>query len=162
MKDKKGSTEEECVAGPVVTRAQAKKSVDKSTIETIIERLVDYNLQKKYLNLKTCFDCIGKLIIRENYVGEFYKKNGLLYRKHQETKTGRSFNQLVIPKELRRQVMSVNRESAFSGHLGAKKTEVRILPNFFWQGLRQDIIRFAVPVMYAREPSRGVVSRRYH
>ena len=38
--------------------------------------------------------------------------------------------------------MSVNHESAFSGHLGAKKTEVRILPNFFWSGLRQDVIRF--------------------
>ena len=57
-------------------------------------------------------------------------------------KTGRSFNQLVVPKELRRQVMSVNHESAFSGHLGAKKTEVRILPNCFWPGLRQDVIRF--------------------
>ena len=108
-------------------------SVDKSTIE---------NLQKKDSTLKKCFDRIGKPIIRENYVGEFYKKNGLLYRKHQETKTGRGFNQLVIPKELRRQVMSVNHESAFSGHLGAKKTEVRILPNFFWPGLRQDVIRF--------------------
>ena len=32
-------------------------------------------------------------------------------------------------------------ESAFSGHLGAKKT-VRILPNFFWPGLRLDNIRF--------------------
>ena len=51
----------------------------------------------------------GKLIIRKNYIGEFYKKNVLLYRKHQETK---------------------------------KKTEVRILPNFFWPGLRQDVIRF--------------------
>ena len=147
VKVKEGATKEKCVAGPVVTRAQAKKSdkvhplkvkeamssVDKSTIE---------NLQKKDSTLKKCFDRIGKPIIRENYVGEFYKKNGLLYRKHQETKTGRSFNQLVVPKELRRQVMSVNHESAFSGHLGAKKTEVRILPNFFWPGLRQDVIRF--------------------
>ena len=147
VKVKEGATEEKCVAGPVVTRAQAKKSdkvhplkvkeamssVDKSTIE---------NLQKKDSTLKKCFDRIGKPIIRENYIGEFYKKNGLLYRKHQETKTGRSFNQLVVPKELRRQVMSVNHESAFSGHLGAKKTEVRILPNFFWPGLRQDVIRF--------------------
>ena len=39
-------------------------------------------------------------------------------------------------------MMSVNHESAFSGHLGAKKTEVRILPNFFWPGLCQDVIRF--------------------
>ena len=90
-----GATEEECVAGPAVTRAQAKKSdkvhplkvkeamsnVDKSTIE---------DLQKKDSTLKKWFDCIGKLVIRENYVGEFYKKNGLIYRKHQETN-----NQLV-------------------------------------------------------------------
>ena len=38
--------------------------------------------------------------------------------------------------------MSVNHESAFSGHLEVNKTAVRILPNFFWQGLRQDVIRF--------------------
>ena len=131
-KVKEGATEEKCVAGPVVTRAQAKKSdkvhllkvkeamsnVDKSTIE---------NHQRKDSTLKKCFDRIEKLIIRENYVGEFYKKNGLLYRKHQETKMGQSFNQLVVPKELRRQVMSVHHESAFSGHQGAKKTEVRKL-----------------------------------
>ena len=57
---------------------EAMSSVDKSTNE---------NLQKKDLTLKKCFDRIGKLIIRENYVGEFYKKNGVLYRKHQEKKT---------------------------------------------------------------------------
>ena len=57
-------------------------------------------------------------------------------------KTGRSSNQLVVPKGLRQQVMSMNHESAFSRYLGAKKTEVRILPNFFWPGLHQDVIGF--------------------
>ena len=135
MKVKEGATEEEWVAGPAVTRAQAKKSnkvhpskvkeamssVDKSTIE---------NLQKDSI-LKKCFDLIGKPIIRENYVGEFYKKNGLLYQKHQETKTGRSSNQLVIPKELRRQVMSVNHESAFSGHRWGKENRSQNTPELF-------------------------------
>ena len=79
MKVKEVATEEECVAGPVVTRAQANNndkvhplkakeamsSVDKSTIE---------NLQKKDSTLKRFFDRIGKPIIRENYVGEFYIK----------------------------------------------------------------------------------------
>ena len=78
----------------------------------------------------------------ENYVGEFFMKNGLLYRKHQETKTGRSSNQLVVPKGLRQQVMPVNHKSAFSGHLGAKKSEVRTLMNFLFPGLCQDVIRF--------------------
>ena len=105
MKIKEGATEEECVAGQVVTRAKAKKShkvhplkvkeamfsVDKSTME---------NLQKKDSTLKKCFNRMGNPIIRENDIGEFYQKNGLLYQKHQETKTGRSFNQLVVPKEL--------------------------------------------------------------
>ena len=101
-------------------------------------------------------------MIRENYIGKFCMKNGLLYRKHQEMKTRRS-NQLVVPKGLQQhQVMSVNQESAFSGHLGVKKKEVRILPNFFWPGLHQDVIRFCVPVMCAKEQSRRVMSRRYH
>ena len=60
----------------------------------------------------------------------------------QKMKTERSSNQLVVPKGLRQQVMSVDHESAFSGHLGAKETEARKLPNFFWPGLCQDVIRF--------------------
>ena len=66
-------------------------------------------------------------------------KNRLLYWKHQETKTGKSANQLVVPKGLRQQVMSVNHESGFRCQLGAKKTEVRILTNFLWPVLRQDV-----------------------
>ena len=73
-----------------------------------------YNSQyllKKDSTLKKWFDRIGKPIIRENYVGELFMKNGLLYQKHQEMKTG---NQLVVPKGLQQQVMSVNHESEFS------------------------------------------------
>ena len=50
-------------------------SVDKSTIE---------DLQKKEYTLKKCFDRVGKPIIKENYVREFFMKNGLLYSKHLE------------------------------------------------------------------------------
>ena len=64
MKVKEGATEEKCVAGPVVTRAQAKRSdkvhplnvkeamssVDKSTIE---------NLQKKDSTLKSVLIALG-------------------------------------------------------------------------------------------------------
>ena len=41
-------------------------NVDKTTIE---------DRQKKDSTLKKCFGRVGKLIIRENYVGEFYMKN---------------------------------------------------------------------------------------
>ena len=83
LKVKEGATEEECVAGPVVTWAQAKKS-DK--VHPLKVKKAMSSVDKS--TLKKCFDPIGKPIIRENYVGEFYKKNGLLYWKHQETKAG--------------------------------------------------------------------------
>ena len=51
---------------------EAMSSVDKSTIE---------DLQKKDSTLKKCFNRIGKPSIRENYVGEFFMKKKLLYRK---------------------------------------------------------------------------------
>ena len=76
VKVKEGATEEKCVAGPVVTRAQAKKSdkvhslqvkeamssVDKSTIENLDKSTIE-NLQKKDSTFKKCFDRIGKQII---------------------------------------------------------------------------------------------------
>ena len=87
VKVKEGATEEECVAGKVVTRAQAKKSdkvhplkvketmssVDKSTIE---------NLQKKDSILKKCFDRVDKPFIRENYVivpAHFHDVDGKIF-----------------------------------------------------------------------------------
>ena len=104
---------------PLRVKEAMSTSVNKSTIE---------DLQRKDSTLKKCFERVGKLVFRENNVGDFFLKNAKLYRKHQETNTGRSFNQLVIPKEIRQQVMSVNHKSAFSRHLGAKKTKVRTLP----------------------------------
>ena len=69
-----GTTEGKCVAGPVLTRAQAKKSdkihplkvreamssVDKTTIE---------DLQKKDSTVKTCFDQVGKPILERTMLG---------------------------------------------------------------------------------------------
>ena len=63
------------------------------------------------LHTGKCFDRVGKPIIRENYVEEFFMKNRLHYRKHHEMKTGRSSNQLVVSKGLQQQVMSGNHES---------------------------------------------------
>ena len=90
-KVKEGATEEECVAGPVLMRAKAKKSDKVHPLKvneamSSVDKLTIENLQRKDSTLRKCFDRIGKPIIIENYVGEFYKKNGLLYRKHQETK----------------------------------------------------------------------------
>ena len=92
VKVKDGATESKCVAGSVVTRAEAKKSdkvyplkVKEAMSSADDDESAVKNLQKD-TTLKKCFDRIGKEILRENYVEKFYKKNGLLYRKHQEIK----------------------------------------------------------------------------
>ena len=56
--------------------------------------------QKKTRSSGNSTDPPAIMIIRENYVGEVFMKNGLLYRKHQKTKTGPSSNHLVVPKGL--------------------------------------------------------------
>ena len=95
VKVQEGTTEGKCVAGQVLTRAKAKKSdkIHPLKVKAVCHRRLDSTL-KRY------FDRVAKLIIRENHVGEFFMKNGLIYRKHQETKMGRSSNQLVVPKGL--------------------------------------------------------------
>ena len=109
VKVQEGITEGKCVAGLVPTRAQAKKS-DKihpfkvKEAMSSVDRSIIEDLQKKDSTLKKCLDRVRKPVIRENYFGEFFMKNGLLYWKHQETKTGRSSNQSVVPKGLRQQV----------------------------------------------------------
>ena len=78
-----GATKEECVARQVVMRAQVKKSdkVNPLKVKDAMSR-VDYsttaNFHQKDLTLKKCFDRVGMPIIRENYIGDFYMKNGLL------------------------------------------------------------------------------------
>ena len=53
-------------------------------------------------------------------------------------------------------------EPVLIGHLGAKKTEVRILQTSFDQDCTRASLGAAIPVMCAKEQSRKVVSRRYH
>ena len=89
-------------------------------------------VQQNVSTLKKCFDVVGKPIIRENYVGE----------------------------GLQQQVMSVNHESAFSGHEGAKKIEVKILLHFSWPGLCQNFIRFCRSCdMSQRTIKKGIVKK---
>ena len=94
------TTEEKCVAGPVLTRAQAKKS-DKvhplkveEAISSVDKTAID-DLQKDS-SLKKGFDRVGKLIIRENYIGEFFMKNGLPYETSKD-ENGKKFKPVSHP-----------------------------------------------------------------
>ena len=105
-KSKRAPGSESMFAGPVLTRTQTKKSHKihplkvKEALSSDSKSTMIGGLQEKDSTLGKCFNQVGKPIIIENYVGEFFMKNGLLYQKHQETKTGRRLNQFVVPKGL--------------------------------------------------------------
>ena len=63
--------EGKCVAGPILTRAQVKKSGKihplkvKEALSSMNKSTIEY-LQKKDSTLKKCFERVGKPVIREN------------------------------------------------------------------------------------------------
>ena len=127
VKVQKGATEGMGVAGPVLTRAQAKQSykihllkvkkamssVNKSTIEDLQKKAEEGFYSEKMLLSSRKNDYQRELC--------WIVLNGLLYRKHQEMSRDVVYlNQSVDTKGLGQQLMSLNPESAFSGHLRAK------------------------------------------
>uniref|UniRef100_A0A8C5DBJ5 Gypsy retrotransposon integrase-like protein 1 n=1 Tax=Gouania willdenowi TaxID=441366 RepID=A0A8C5DBJ5_GOUWI len=52
-----------------------------------------------------------------------------------------SVRQVVVPLKFRSQILSLGHDN-FAGHLGIRKTYNRILPHFFWPGLKGDVTRF--------------------
>ena len=133
----------------VTTRAMARKGDKASQLKTTdVKTTLNVDpkslakLQKDDPTLARCWKKVDEDIVKDAYAAKFYVKRGLLYREHQETATGRVYRQVVVPKPLRQQVMTVNHDSNFSGHLAVKKTERRVQVNFYWPGMTQDIMRF--------------------
>ena len=77
-------------------------------------------------------------------VTSFYYQNGFLYRRFcsPSVEHGNGFDQLVVPKLYRQQVMHQAHETLFGGHQGSKKTTDKVLTNFFWPGITADITRY--------------------
>ena len=67
-------------------------------------------------------------------------KKGLIYR--QFTLRGKTTSQLVVPSSLTDRVMTLAHESLMAGHLGIRKTNDRVMAEFFWPGVCGDVTRF--------------------
>nr|KAG5707596.1 hypothetical protein BaRGS_030978 [Batillaria attramentaria] len=69
---------------------------------------------------------------------QWYKD--LLYRTYKGT-TG-TYRQLVVPKELRSEVLRLAHDPPMAGHMGAKRTRERAWTSFYWPGMAADVRRF--------------------
>ena len=77
----------------------------------------------------------------------YYRKSGVLMRRWRPQDAQcddewRVVNQIVVPKQLRGQILKLSHEGLLAGHLGINKTRQRILQNFYWPSLRTDVATF--------------------
>ena len=100
-------------------------------------------LQKQDQTLRVLWQHAEALGFQESKFG------GLLHHKT-EYKTHGEKLQLVVPIELRTEVMRLGHESIMSGHQGIRRTYDRIGSTFWWPGLHGDVTQFADHVMLVR------------
>ena len=88
------------------------------------------------------FSCSGIIVSRGLNRGEtkFVRKNGLLYR--QFTKGNKVTLQLVVPVEFREKVLRLAHETLLTEHLSIKTALDRVVSEFFWPGVCDDVARF--------------------
>ena len=70
----------------------------------------------------------------------FEVKSGLLYRRFQSG--DRTVKQLMVPHKLRKKVLKLAHEAIMGAHLGIRKTSDKIMLNFYWPGLQNDVSRY--------------------
>ena len=66
--------------------------------------------------------------------------DGVLYRycSEQETENG----QLVVPKSMRSAILWKFHDDPTAGHYGVERTISRMLPHYYWKGIRSDITKY--------------------
>ena len=73
---------------------------------------------------------------------KFVYKKGILYR--HAWKNNKHFQQVVVPKEKRCEVLKLAHESIMGGHRGIAKTRDRLAKEFYWPGVWRDAKRFCI------------------
>ena len=137
--------------GVMETRAQKKEKRTKPLITPKVKLDVvnseemkaaqskDVSLRKMFLLTET-----GVEKVTSKNISRFIITKGLLMREFKSPKVenGELFIQLVVPTEMRMQVMKVGHETIMAGHLATRKSVDRIQRHFYWPGLQSDVRRF--------------------
>ena len=80
-----------------------------------------------------------------------FVKNGLLYRKWLEQSEKQPIYQLIVPKCLRNEVLSLLHEQKCSGHLGIRKVIGRLRRRFYWVSFKTDDRTGVISALSVRE-----------
>ena len=83
----------------------------------------------------------------ENIAECYYLKDDILMRKWKPREATRDNNwedthQIMVPARYRNDILRIAHDLPFAGHMGVNKTYHRVLPYFYWPGLRKDVASY--------------------
>ena len=72
----------------------------------------------------------------------FYTDEGVFMRKWTGRNQSEGYQQIVVPKNYRLKLLEVAHDNLTAGHLGVGKTQQRLMTNFYWPGVFQDVVEY--------------------
>ena len=90
--------------------------------------------------------CLNKLIGLKNNVadiinaGYFIKKKILM--RHMNTNDGQTYDVVCIPKAIVKSLLSSMHDNLISGHFGSQRFMLHVKRQYFWPGMKKDILQF--------------------
>ena len=126
----------------VLIRTPLTKPIDISEVckeFNICDRKQLVNYQKN----DTRLDKVRYYVIYEHQDTQSYfmYDSDLLNRVHVKP-NGEMLHHIFVPQQLRSSMLSLGHDILLAGHLGNKKTRVRIMKHFFWPGIFNDIAEY--------------------
>ncbi|XP_077564747.1 uncharacterized protein LOC144180242 [Haemaphysalis longicornis] len=98
--------------------------------------------QRNDYTLRSCYRKVGRESrSARGHRYTFLESEGLLYRECQFA-VGKAVKQMVVPKIFREFIIRAAHENITPRHAGIRKTGQRILDNFYWPDLQNDVKRF--------------------
>ncbi|XP_057676607.1 uncharacterized protein LOC130906366 isoform X1 [Corythoichthys intestinalis] len=98
--------------------------------------------QKSDTSLNKCFEAVQHPHALKNKDAKYFIENGMLLKWKSRLYTDFSVVQVVVPVRYRHAVLSLAHENAWAGHLGVTKTYDHVLEQFFWPGLKKDVVQY--------------------
>jgi hypothetical protein len=128
----------------VLTRAQARRT---KLSPLIVPQQEVFNseelskLQHDDETLQPYWDYASKGVSKEtkNAMVSFSVKNGILLRVFELKDGTEKIKQVMVPVSCRKKVLTLAHDGLMSGHLGIKRTQNRVLSNFYWPGVNKDV-----------------------
>ena len=133
----------------IETLAEKKEDLDVKSLKTAEcpdteATAVNYlKLQEEVVSLNRLRRMTG-MRRKRNSMSWFQTEKGILYRVFQSPRVskGKPVEQVVLPRVLRAQVTALAHESDIGGHLGVKKTTDKVVMDFYWPGIGEDVKQY--------------------